>query len=103
MEFVNKELKCKFSLPEPLRMRHVEQYEVARDTARAAGARFAPAINWVGALDLLEGWECEVLPDPEGLTPEDLADVHGPVLQIIVWVASTVATHIMSELFIPKN
>lgn len=103
MEFVNKELRCKFALPEPLRLRHVEQYEKARDEARAAGAQFTPSINWVGALVLLEDWVCEVLPDPKALTPEDLADVHGPVLQVVMWVAGQVATHVMKELFIPKN
>lgn len=103
MEFVNKELGCKFSLPEPFRMRHLEQYEAARDTARAVGAQFAPSINWVGALGILEGWECELLPDPEGLTPDTLAEVHGKVLQIVIWVASKVVIYITKVMFIPKN
>lgn len=101
--FENEELKCKFSLPEPLRMRHVEQYETARDGARAAGAQFGPAINWCGALALIEDWECEALPIPEELTPEDLADVHGPILRLVMWVGGTVVGHVMGELFIPKN
>lgn len=103
MEFNNKELKCKFSLPEPLRMRHVEQYEVARNEAREAGAQFNASINWLGAVPLLENWTCEALPDPKGLTPEDLADAYGVVMQIVVWVAGQVAVHIMKQLFVPKN
>jgi hypothetical protein len=103
MEFVNKELRCKFSLPEPLRMKHVEQYEGARNEARAAGAQFAASINWVGAVTILEDWVCEDLPDPKALTPEDLGDVHGPALQVVVWVAGQVAVHVMKQLFVPKN
>lgn len=103
MEFVNKELKCKFSLPEPLRLRHVEAYEKARSEAREAGAQFAASINWVGAVEILEGWLCEVLPDPKALTPEDLADVHGEALQVVMWVAGQVAIHVIKQLFVPKN
>lgn len=102
-EFYNEALKCKFSLPEPLCMRHVEIYEKARDTARNAGAQFAPSINWVGAVEIIENWECETLPNPKELSPEDLADIHGESLQIVMWVASKVAIYVMEKLFIPKN
>ena len=101
--FENEKLKCRFSLPDPLRMRHVEAYEKARDEARAAGAQFGPAINWIGAVALIEDWECEALPDPEKLTPEALDDVHGAVLRIVMWVGGQVVSHVMEELFIPKN
>ena len=103
MTFENEGLRCKFSLPDPLCMRHVEKYEAARDEARLAGAQFAPSINWVGAVALVEDWECEALPDPNSLTPADLADTHGTVLQIVMWVAGQVSAHVMRELFVPKN
>ena len=101
--FENEKLGCKFSLPKPFRLRHVEAYEKARDEARAAGAQFGLAMNWIGAMAIIEDWKCKALPDPKKLTPEQLADVHGPILQIVAWVAGQVVTHVMGALFIPKN
>lgn len=101
--FKNEKLGCKFSLPEPLRMRHVEAYEEARDQARVNGAQFSPSTNWIGAVALIRDWECEALPDPKKLTSEDLDETHGKVLRIVMWVGGQVATHVMGELFIPKN
>lgn len=102
-KFENEALGCSFSLPEPFRMRHVEQYEAARDAARAAGAKTAFAINWIGAVAILESWDCEALLEPEKLTPGDLSDSHGQMMQVIVWVASTVNAYIIEKLFISKN
>ncbi len=103
MEFTNEKLGCTFTLPEPFRIRDVEAYEGARDTARDAGAKFAPTINWLGAAGVIDEWECDILPDHEVLTAEALADVHGEVMQLVFWVASTVAVYVMGELFISKN
>ena len=102
-EFYNEALGCRFTLPEPLRLRHVEQYEAGRDVAKAAGAQFAPSINWMGALKLVEKWECEDLPDPHELSPADLEDVHGTALQVVMWVSSQVNVYVLSKLYIPKN
>lgn len=102
-EFCHEALGCSFSLPEPFRMRHVMQFEAGRDEARAAGGQFAPAINWAGALRVIENWECETLPKPHSLSPDDLGDAHGPVLQVIMWVGSQVSVYVMEKLFIPKN
>lgn len=102
-EFYNEALDCRFTLPEPFRLRHVEQYEIGRDAARAAGAQFAPSINWAGALKLVEDWQCKALPDPQQLSPADLEDVHGAALQIVMWVGSQVSVYVLSKLYIPKN
>lgn len=102
-EFYNEALGCRFTLPEPLRLRHVEQYEAGRDKARAAGAQFAPSINWVGTMEILESWDCEMLPDPRKLSPNDLGDTHGEVLQIVMWVGSQVNVYVLAKLYIPKN
>lgn len=102
-EFENEKLGCKFSLPEPFKMRDVERYEEGRDAAREAGAATAFAINWIGAAAIVENWKCETLPDPAALTPGDFAESHGAVMQVIVWVASTVNAYVIEKLFIPKN
>lgn len=102
-EFYNEALGCRFTLPEPFRLRHVEQYDAGRDKARAAGAQFAPSINWVGAMEILENWDCEILPDPHKLSPDDLRDTHGEALQIVMWVSSQVNVYVLAKLYIPKN
>ena len=102
-EFYNEALGCRFTLPEPFRLRHVEQYEAGRDKAKAAGAQFMPSVNWIGAMEIIEDWECEGLPDPRGLSPADLEDVHGVALQIVMWVGSQVNVYVLAKLYIPKN
>ena len=102
-EFYNEALGCRFSLPEPFRLRHVERYDAGRDRARAAGAQFPPSINWVGALEIIEDWECEALPDPHELSPDALADVHGVPLQVVMWIGSQVNVYVLAKLYIPKN
>ena len=102
-EFYNEALGCRFTLPEPFRLRHVEEYEAGRDKARAAGAQFAPSINWTGAMEILESWDCETLPDPRKLSPSDLGDVHSQALQVVMWVGSQVNVYVLAKLYIPKN
>jgi len=102
-EFYSEALGCRFTLPEPFRLRHAERYEAGRDKARAAGAQFAPSINWVGALEILEEWECEVLSDPHKLSPADLEDVHDQALQVVMWVGSQVNVYVLAKLYVPKN
>lgn len=102
-EFYNEALDCRFTLPEPFRLRHVEQYEAGRNKAKAAGAQFPPSINWTGALEIVENWECETLPDPHNLSPAGLEDVHGSGLQIVMWAGSQVNVYVLAKLYIPKN
>lgn len=102
-EFENEKLGCSFTLPEPYRMRDVERYEAARKTAREAGGKTVFAVNWIGAVAVVEEWDCKALPEPDKLTPADFADSHGKVLQVIVWVATTVENYNIEKLFIPKN
>lgn len=102
-EFYNEGLGCRFTVPEPLRLRDVERYEAARNEARTAEAQSAFSINWVGAVALIEEWECEALPDLQGLSPEDVGDAFGAIMQVIVWAGGQVSAHVMTKLFIPKN
>lgn len=102
-EFYNEALDCRFTLPEPFCLRHVEQYEAGRNKAKAAGAQFPPSINWTGALEIVKNWECETLPGPHNLSPADLEDVHGSGLQIVMWVSSQVNVYVLAKLYIPKN
>lgn len=103
MKFINEKLGCRFSIPDPLRLRHVEVYETARKQAIVAGAQFPPSVNWVGAAAIAEDWECETIPDPHALPLDQLADIHGAVLQIVMWVGGQVAGHVMEKLYVPKN
>jgi hypothetical protein len=102
-EFYNEALGCRFTLPEPFRLRHVERYEAGRDKAKATGAQFPPSVNWVGAMEIVEDWDCEALPDPRKLSPADLDDTHGQALQIVIWVGSQVNVYVLAKLYIPKN
>lgn len=102
-EFYNEALDCCFTLPEPFRLRHVEQYEAGRNKAKASGAQFPASINWVGAMEILESWDCEALPDPRQLSPNDLGDTHGDALQVVMWVGSQVNVYVLAKLYIPKN
>lgn len=101
--FDNPSLKCSFDLPDPLRLRHVENYECARDTAKLAGASTGFSINWVGALELIENWACPSIKEPKNLVAKELGDVHGDALRVIIWVAGIVNRYVLEQLIVPKN
>lgn len=97
--FENEALGCKFALPDPFTLRHYEQYVAGKEEARKAGAISLMAVNWLGAVAVIDEWDCDAIPDME-IDPYDLTD---EVFGIIGWVGAQVNAYVFQITAIPKN
>jgi uncharacterized protein (DUF1684 family) len=98
-EFEHPALGCKFSLPEKFTARTHQAWVDAREAAKADGATSALAVNWIGAIAIIDEWECETLPNHL----DDLDEICNEQLAVIKWVGDDVAYYIITLLSVPKN
>ena len=97
--FEHATLECMFALPERITVRVFEQWTVAKLAAVDGGATSAIASRWIGAVDIIKAWECDMLPD-FCATIDDIANEQ---LAVINWVGMAVHNHMLGMVTIPKN
>jgi len=96
-QFTNEALGCRFNLPRPFTIRHLEAWEDAKQQALESGSKTLLSLRWVGALALITDWECEALPDRYST---EIADEQ---LRVIAWVGRIVQQHIANLVTVPGN
>lgn len=97
MEFANKELGVKFTVPDRPTVRQQLAWLGA-----AAGRNPEDLFDryWAGAKALIQSWECEALPDYK----VELDAISNPTqTSVIVWVALEVRNHMNALEDLPKN
>ena len=101
-EYENEELGVRFTLPDALNP--FQQLAFRGKTAVGGGGVFVRF--WDGAIELIQEWECEAIPEYKDL---DLhADIDDPVeaariADIVQFVANSTAAHITALEAVPKN
>jgi hypothetical protein len=100
MEYSDETLGVKLTLPDEFTV--IERLDFdERVLLAAADGLNVYSRNWIGALPLLQEWECDLIPDPEAL---DMATETDPrVARLVRWVANTVAGHMIGLDDVPKE
>ena len=95
-EFKNAKLGVTFRVPDHPTVR--QQLAYFSEAGMARGSQMFERL-WLGALTLMEDWECELLPDPK----VDLDGLTDPkVVQVLLWSGLNVEVHMNQLEEIPK-
>lgn len=97
MKYENDELGVSFSIPDAVSVRR--QLEFRESVFVADGSIYAR--YWAGARDVIDDWQCEVIPDIADFDMD--AATSKLEANIVNWVANTVAGHMDSLEDVPKN
>lgn len=112
MEFKNKELGLRFTVPDRPTIKQQLDYRGWIFTLREGGIFWR---QWKAAGSLIEEWKCEAIPDYEHLyeTKETSSeekdaifldtDTNPQITDIIMWVGAEVAMFVVGLEAIPKN
>ena len=96
-EYESEALGVKFTLPDKLTV--FQQLAWRGRTAVGEGGVFIRM--WNGAVELIQDWECELIPDPKKLDMN--AEEDGAITDIVQFVANSTASHITALGLVPKN
>jgi hypothetical protein len=77
----------------------VEKWEAGRTRAIRDGAVTVLSMRWIAAREVIEEWECEVLPDLNLETDT----ISGEQLRVIAWVGLQIENFVLDLTRIPKN
>ena len=96
-EYRNDKLGVRFEVADTITVRKQLAYRSARQFLSVEDTY---AAHWRAALLLIEGWQCETVPDPKAL---DLDAVTDPQMTyIVLWAAGEVAGHVAGLDSVPK-
>lgn len=99
MEYKNERLGVTFSVPDKPTVRQQMAYYGAYGYSPVDKDR--PVRMWEAALELIEAWECENIPDPKAL---DLDTETSPTAaSVAIWAGSTVFVYMSDLDDVPKN
>jgi hypothetical protein len=88
-EFENKDLNVKFSVPESMSVREYLRYISATTSFSEDFEEYAR--YWEGAKQLIDEWECELIPDIN----KSIDEMHTlDQTNIVVWVGIQVKLHV---------
>lgn len=91
-KFESKDLGVSFTLPDKMTAR--QQLVFRRKTAGFVEADDLYIRYWEAAVELVQDWECEKLPDPAAFDLD--AEVAADVVDIVMYAANVTAGHFFS-------
>ena len=96
MEFTRQNPSARFVVPDKITVRQqLEYFSEARVPNRPVFERL-----WLGALPLIQDWQCEILPD-QNVNLDDITNPH--ITEVIVWAGVLVKQHIDALDYTEKN
>lgn len=98
MEYENKKLGVKFTIPDVLTVRQQLRF---RSSIFLADDRDKYERFWNGAVELIDNWECELIPNLKTLDLDKETNMQ--ITQIVQFVGNTVAGHMTTIGAVPKN
>lgn len=98
MEFINTDFGVSFSLPERVTVRQQLGYISEAGLARG---RDLFERYWYGARNLVQNWQCELIPDPMILDLDKATDPK--IAMIVTWVGIEVKGYMDRLDTLPKN
>ena len=96
-EFKNAKLGILFRVPDRPTIR--QQLAYFSEAGMAAGRKMFERL-WLGALTMIEGWECEFFKEPAAANLDELDDSR--ITEAILWASARVQAHMNALDNIPK-
>lgn len=97
-DFESEALGVKFSIPDAIPVRHQLLFR-GGVWGRKGSDNFIRF--WEGAKELVQNWECELIPDPQALDMDQ--ETNPRIADIVQYVGITTAGHITDLGAVPKN
>ena len=95
MKFESEELKTTFSIPEPLKVRHVLAYDsVVNISNQSLYERL-----WYGVCEIAQDWQSPIELDRDALDKETDPEM----IRIVEWAGLVLFSHITEQRRTPKN